>query len=94
MLRVYRKPNGQRFEFRSIDRSHCAKIIGSLMSTMREFVEPGDIKDARTADPNNRSPLQSYAESRLIPPSEFMIEWQDGNGMWDESKPVETIRVE
>lgn len=93
MLRITRNGTDDRFEFRGIDRAQVGQVVSSFLSTMREFTVPGGERDARTADPNNHNSGQEYAESRLVPPSAFTIEWQDGNGDWDPAKPTDTITV-
>lgn len=95
MLRIYRKPDGQKFEYRHIDKAQVAQVISTHLKHFgREFASPfAGPRDPRTCDKANTSPLQEYAEAREVPASEFAFEWQDGNGDWDESKPAETVRV-
>lgn len=95
MLRIYRKPDGQKFEFRYIDKSQVASTITNFLHyNAREFVDPSSQReDGRTADPTNQNPTQAFAPSRVVPADEFAFEWQDGNGVWDDAKPTETVRV-
>ena len=95
MLRIYRKPDGRKFEYRYIDKSQVASTITNFLHyNAREFVDASSQKeDSRTADPNNGNPTQAVAPSRVIPAEQFVFEWQDGNGEWDDSKAVEKIRV-
>lgn len=88
MLRVKRKGTDDWFEFRNLDRRQAVSAArGFAAQWGREFVlaaeNPG--MDGRTADADDRS------RTRAVPPSEFVAEWQDGNGDWDETRAAETI---
>jgi hypothetical protein len=92
MLRLHRRGSESKFEYRHVDRSQVPALVAAFLQQWgKEFATPGDALDSRTADPANRR--QAQAATRPIPRSEFVAEWQDGNGVWDEAAPTEVIPI-
>lgn len=77
MLRLRYKERTTVFEFRGVEKKDAREIIGNHLVLFSQ---------------ESHKQLDGTYITRLIPPSELIAEWQDGED-WKDDAPTETIPV-